>query len=110
MSVDAIADEILAAAIGIGGETWQKVKKSAPIFVKAYAQSLVDIAAGVAQGPVTGISKADGKIFADNAKLLLVMGIANTNQILFAQVQKFINQVISIAKSAVNARLPIAIL
>ncbi|MBL8583653.1 MAG: hypothetical protein JNL61_15705 [Rhizobiaceae bacterium] len=110
MSLDAVAREILNAAAEIGGETWVKIRKSAPIFVRAYAQSLLDIAAGVALGPKDGISKSDAKIFIQNARLLLIMGIANTNQILLVQAQKFIDRAIAAARAAVNKALPISLL
>lgn len=110
MSVDQISADILSAAAQIGGETWLKIKKSAPIFVRAYAQSLVDTAAGVALGPVDGFSKADGKMYAKTARLHLIMGVAHTNQILLVQAQKFIDKALAIAKDAVNSRLPIALL
>lgn len=110
MSMQAVAGEILASAVAVGGETWNKIRKSAPIFIKAYAQSLVDIAEAVALGPEEGISRKDARIFLQNARLLLVMGIANTNQILLVQAQKFIDKVIGIARAAINSALPIAIL
>ncbi|MER8652906.1 MULTISPECIES: hypothetical protein [unclassified Mesorhizobium] len=102
-----LAKQILAQAAATGGETWGKIQKSAPLYVKSYAQSLVDIAAGVVAGEIT---KKDAKMYVQNAHLLLVMGIANTSHIILAQVQKFIDGVIATLKSAINAALPIAIL
>ncbi len=110
MSADTVAAEIIAAATAIGGDTWNKIRKSTPIFVRSYAQALVDIAAGVALGPKEGISKSDAKMYLQNARLLLIMGIANTNQILLVQAQKFMDKVLGIAKTAINKALPIAIL
>lgn len=107
MGAEAIASQILAEAIKVGGATWTKIEKTAPLYVRGYARSLEDIAAGVVSGE---ISKADARMFVANAKLLLVMGIANTSQIILAQVQSFMNGVIKTLKTAINASLPVAIL
>lgn len=107
MGAAAIANQILAEAIKVGGATWTKIEKAAPLYVRGYAQSLIDIAEGVAAGE---ISKADAKMFVANAKLLLIMGIANTSHIILAQVQRFMDGVIKTLKTAINASLPVAIL
>lgn len=107
MSVSDLAKQILSQAATIGGETWDKIKQSAPLYVKSYVQSLTDIAKGVVAGDIT---KKDAKMYVANARLLLIMGIANTSHIIFAQVQKFMDSVIATLKGAINAALPIAIL
>jgi hypothetical protein len=42
--------------------------------------------------------------------MLLAMGIANTTEISLNAVQQFFNGVIGILKTAINAKLPVAIL
>lgn len=110
MSVNTIAAEILSAAAEIGGETWDKIKKSAPIFVGAYAQALVDIAAGVAVGGKEGFSRSEGRMYEQNARLLLVMGLANTNHILLVQAQKLIDVALKIARTAINDAIGIILI
>jgi hypothetical protein len=105
--VEQIVAELLAKAAEIGGGTWNQIQKSAPIFVRGYARSLVDIARGVANGQIT---KSDGKMYEKNARLILVMGIANTAQVLFSAVQNLINAVINTLKTSINTRLPFPIL
>jgi hypothetical protein len=107
MNVSDLAKQILAQAASIGGETWGKIQQSAPLYVKSYVQSLADIAEGVVAGEIT---KKDAKMYVQNARLLLVMGIANTSHIILAQVQQFMDGVIATLKGAINAALPIAIL
>ncbi len=45
-----------------------------------------------------------------NARLMLVQGIANTAHILLVQVQKFMDTVFDIVKTGINGALKIAIL
>src|SRR5262249_39582903 len=105
--VDSIVKAILSEGAKQGGNTWDAIRKSAPLYVKAYAQNLADIAEGVA---AEQISKKDAKMYVKNAKLLLVMGIANTSEIVLHSVQVFVDGVISILKGVINAKLPIPIL
>jgi len=107
MDVGALTGQILQQAATIGGETWDKIQKSTPLYAKAYVQSLADIAEGVVGGEIT---KKDAKMYVQNARLLLVMGIANTSHIVLSQVQKFMDGVIASLKTAINAALPIALL
>lgn len=107
VDVGAIVNQILAEAAAVGGVTWQKIQTSAPFFVRGYVQVLADVAEGVAKHE---ISKSDGKMIVQNARILLDQGIANTSQIILSQVQKFINSVISTLKSAINGALPIPVL
>ena len=102
INVGAIANQIVGAAAGKGGSTWAKIQASAPYYIKGYAQTLAEIARGVAKGE---ISLKAGKLYAANAKMLLTMGIANTAQIVLHAVQTFINDVLRIVKGAVNAAL-----
>jgi hypothetical protein len=102
-----IANQIIAQATTIGGETWTKIQKSAPLYIRGYSQNLLDIAAGVLANEIT---KADAKLYLQNARLLLVQGIANTAQIMLVQVQKFIDSVLNIVKGAINTSLKVAIL
>jgi hypothetical protein len=107
INADAIARDILGQARKIGGETWKKIEKSAPFYVNGYAQVVTATAREVAAG---GLSKSDGRMIVSNAKLLLSQGIANTSLIILSQVQKFINAVIGILKTQINAALPFPIL
>ena len=107
MSVSELVDQILAQAAAVGGETWVKIRKSAPLYVKGYVQSLVDISDGVANDEMT---KKDGKMYAQNARLLLDMGIANTSHIILIQVQKFMDGVIAALKATINGALRVPIL
>jgi hypothetical protein len=107
VNVGAIANQILAEATNLGGDTWNKIQKATPLYVKGYVQSLADIAAGVSKGEIT---KSDAKMFVKNATLMLVMGIANTSHIVLVEVQTFINAVLGILKTAINAALPVPVL
>jgi hypothetical protein len=102
-----IAKQILTAATNQGGATWASIQKAAPIYIRGYAQNLVDIATGVVANE---ISPADAKMYVENAQLLLVMGIANTSEIVLSAVQAFIDSVIGIVKDSINKALPVAIL
>lgn len=107
MSANDIAADLISAAINISGDTWIRIQQSAPLYFKAYAQSLLDIAEGLHQGE---ISEADAKMYAETSRLVLVMAIANTSHIIFAKVQQFIDAVIDVARDAINSRLPVPIL
>lgn len=103
----AIAKDILSRAIGVGGDTWGKIEKSAPLYINSYAQGLVDIAAGVSAGE---ISEADAKMYVANARLLLAMGIANTSEIVLSEAQQFMDDVLAALTQAINAALPVPLL
>lgn len=107
MNAAALAKLILDQAVSVGGDTWGKIKTAAPIFVRGYAQTLLETAKAAASGD---ISVADAKQFARNAKFLLSQGIANMAHIVLFAVQSFMNGVLNAVKSAINAALPIAIL
>ena len=107
MDANAITDAIVSAAAQVAGDTWQKIRQSAPIYVRGFAQALVDIAAGVLRGE---ISRTDGKMYAQNARLMLVQGIANTAQILLVQVQKLMDSVFNTVRTGINGALKVAIL
>jgi hypothetical protein len=107
MNASQLAKTILSQAATIGGGTWQKIEKAADIYVRGYAQTLVEIAKAAAAGDITG---AEAKQYARNAKILLVMGITNMTQIVLHQVQSFINGVINTVKAQINAALPFAVL
>ncbi|MCW1992935.1 hypothetical protein ABIE85_008820 [Bradyrhizobium diazoefficiens] len=105
--VNSIIKQILDAASQRGGETWDKIKSGAPLYTKAYAQSLADIAEAVASGDM---SVADGEAHAQTARLLLIQGFAFSSQVVLYEVQKFIDGVIQTLKDAINSKLPIALL
>lgn len=107
ININSIANSILAEAARIGGDTWTSIKKSAPVYVKGYVQSIVQISAGVRSGE---ISRAEARIYVENSKLLLAQAIANTAHILLVQVQRLINAVIGALKTAINGVLPVAVL
>ena len=107
MDAAGLANLILTEAIKTGGSTWTKIQKSAPLYVRGYARTLIDIAEGVAAGEIT---KKDAAMYVTNAGLLLVMGIANTSQIVLTQVQSFMDAVLAALKTAINGALPVAIL
>jgi hypothetical protein len=107
VDVHAIAQQIISQAVEIGGDTWQRIRQSAPFFVEGYAQVVAKTSLGVAKGE---IGKADGRMIVQNARLLLAQGIANTSQIILSQVQKFLDGVLAIVKGSINAALPFPIL
>jgi hypothetical protein len=107
VNVEAIVKQIIDQASKQGGDTWTRVKKSAPLYIRGYAQNLADIAAGVSKGE---ISTSDAKMYVQNAHLLLAMGIANTSHIMLYEVQLFIDSVLAIVKTAINGALPVAVL
>lgn len=105
--VDAIAKTILSQAVKEGGDTWTAIQKALPLYAKGYAQTLVEIAAGRVADEITA---DDATMYADSAKLLLYMAVANTAQVTLNAVQVFLNGVIDTVKDAINKSLPIAIL
>jgi hypothetical protein len=98
---------ILAKAAQVPGDTWSKIEQATKLYINGYSQNLLDIAQGVVDGDIT---PDEGKLNATNAQLLLEMGIANTTEIVLNEVQQFINNVIGILKTAINSKLPVAIL
>ena len=106
-SAASIANTILGEAVKTGGQTWTKIASATKIFVRGYAQTLTDIAKGVAVGD---ISAAEAKQFAKNATFLLSQSIANMAQIVLHRVQSFINKVLSAVKGVINTALGIPLL
>jgi hypothetical protein len=94
-----IGSLITQEAVRRGGSTWNSIQQAAPLYIRGYAQTLVEIAKGVARGE---ISNAKAKMYVRNAHLLLVMGIANVAQIVLVQVQA--------VRTSINGMLPIAVL
>lgn len=107
MNAKSIAAAIVEAAASIGGDTWGQIRKSAPIFIRGYAQAIADIAAGVSRGD---FSKHEARMYEQNARLLLVMGIANTNHILLFQAQRVIDEALKIVRTAINDGIGIALI
>jgi hypothetical protein len=107
INVAGIGNLIIDEAIRRGSATWTNIQSAAPLYIRGYAQTLAAIAAGVARGEIT---QADARMYVRNARLLLVMGIANTSHIVLIQVQTFIDNVIRAVKTSINGMLPIAIL
>ena len=107
IDVTGIGYVIIQEAIRRAGGTWDSIRKAAPLYMRAYAQTLADIAAGVVRGEIT---KKDAAMYVRNARLLLIMGIANTTQTVLVQVQAFIDSVLKAVKASINGALPIAIL
>lgn len=107
IDVDALANQILSQAIATGGATWGKIKKTAPFFIEGYAQIIAKTALKVAAGK---LSKADGHMIEEHARLMLAQGIATTSLIILSQVQAFINGVIATVRIAINAALPVPLL
>ena len=107
IDVTGIGNLIIQEAIRRGGNTWIGIQKAAPLYIRGYVQTLANIAAGVARAEIT---KKDAAMYVRNAHLLLVMGIANTTQIVMVQVQSFIDSVLKAVKPSINGALPIAIL
>ncbi len=107
IDVSSIAQKIIAEATKDAGAAWNKIKKTAPIFINGYAQNLADIASGVASGD---IQQSDGKIYAQNARLMLDMGIAHTSQTTLSEIQTLMDNVLNTLKGSINAALPFAIL
>ena len=107
INVAALGNVIINEAIGRGGSTWTKIQSAAPLYIRGFAQTLASIAAGVAKGE---ISKKDAAMYVRNARLLLIMGIANTCQVVLIEVQTFIENVLNAVRASINGALPIAIL
>jgi ATP-dependent helicase YprA (DUF1998 family) len=107
VDVEAIAKTILSQAVKEGGNTWTAIQKALPLYAKGYAQTIAEIAAGRAANEITA---DDAKMYADSARLLLEMAVANTAQVTLNAVQVFLNGVIDTVKGAINKSLPIAIL
>lgn len=107
IDIEKLQEGILGAAIGLGGNVWEKIQKSTPFFLKGYLQSVAEIAKQRAAGFITA---ADAKMFTKRAQHLLIQGIADTAQIVLIEVQSFINKLIGMVKDMINRALPIAIL
>jgi hypothetical protein len=107
VDVTGIGNLIIQEAIRRAGATWISIQKAAPLYIKGYAQALADIAAGVVRKDIT---KKDAAMYVRNARLLLVMGIANTTQTVLVQVQTFMDNVLKAVKTSINGALPVAIL
>jgi hypothetical protein len=106
-SAASIARMILSQAVTTGGQTWTKISVATQIYARGYAQSLVDIAKGVADGD---ISVADGKLFARNSRFLFSQAVANMTQVALHQIQSFLDGVLGILKGGINDALGIALL
>lgn len=107
INVGALGNTIINEAIRRGGGIWTKIQSGAPLYIRGFAQTLAGIAAGVAKGE---ISKKDAAMYVRNARLLLVMGIANTSPVVLIEVQAFIDGVLNAVRASINGALPIAIL
>jgi hypothetical protein len=107
IDVNGIAKQIILEAEKLGGDTWTRVQKAAPLYFRGYAQGLADIADGVRKGEIT---EEEAKIYAKNAQILLVQGITNTAQILLHQVQVFVDKILGVLKGAINSKLPVPLL
>jgi hypothetical protein len=107
INVGVLGNTIINEAIRRGGSTWTKIQSAAPLYIRGFAQTLASIAAGVVKGE---ISKKDAAMYVRNARLLLIMGIANTSHVVLIEVQAFIDGAINAARASINAALPIAIL
>lgn len=107
INVGALGNTIINEAIKRGGGIWIKIQNAAPLYIRGFAQTLASIAAGVAKGE---ISKKDAAMYVRNARLLLIMGIANTCQVVLIEVQAFIDSVVNAARASINGALPVAIL
>lgn len=107
INVGALGNTIINEAIRRGGGIWTKIQSGAPLYIRGFAQTLASIAAGVAKGD---ISKKDAAMYVRNARLLLIMGIANTSHVVLIEVQAFIDGVLNAVRASINGALPIAIL
>lgn len=107
VDIGAVGSQILTETGKIGGQTWPKIQKASGLYVRGYVQSLTDIAGAVAAGDMT---KDEGKVYAENAKFLLAMSVANASEITLFQVQSLLNKVLDILKGQINKVLPIAVL
>lgn len=107
VDVSGIVAQLVGEATKTGGDTWKRIQKSAPLYFRGYAQGLADIADGVLAGEIT---PAEAKIYTQNAHLLLVQGIANTSHVVLFQVQTFVNKVLDVLKTSINAALPVKLL
>lgn len=107
IDIDAIAHAILGQAAAIGGQTWTKIKNGATFYVRGYAQALASVATALTSGEITA---AQARMHADNARIILMMGITNTSHIVLSQVQKFLNGVLDTVKDAINGALHVDLL
>ena len=106
-SIELSADRIHERFEPLPDNRIPKIRKAAPIYVRAYAKSLAAIAAGYEAGE---ISKKEAAMYARNAELLLAMGIANTSHVLLVQVQSFFDAIFAVLKGAINDALQIPLL
>ena len=107
IDVNGITKQIITQATKLGGDTWTRIQKSAPLYFRGYAQALADIADGVRKGEIT---KAEAKIYTKNAKILLVQAITNTAQIMLYEVQSLVDKILGVLKTSINSKLPVPLL
>jgi hypothetical protein len=107
IDVTGIAKQILTQASSLGGDTWTRIQKSAPLYFRGYAQALANIAEGVQKKE---IERDEAKIYTTNAKILLVQGITNTAHVMLYEVQNLMDKVLGILKSSINSKLPVPLL
>jgi hypothetical protein len=112
MAIDAnkIGKDLIAAAAQVAKDSWKDIEKSAKIFLRAYAQSIADIAKGIAQGPEKGISAGDGKVLAESAKVFLVMAMASLEHQTLVTAQRLVDATIAIVKDAINGAIGVDLL
>jgi hypothetical protein len=102
-----LGDEILTSASALGGATWKKIENATRFYVRGFAQSIEEIARGVATGD---ISQSDAKLYARNALFGFAQMVADVSQIIYYAVETFLNKVIDSVKGLINRSLPVAIL
>jgi hypothetical protein len=107
IDVNGITRLIITEATKLGGDTWTRIQKCAPLYFRGYAQALADIADGVRKGEIT---KAEAKIYTKNAEILLVQGITNAAQVTLYEVQSFLDKILSFLKKLINSKLPVPLL
>ena len=104
---DDVAKIILGKAARAPGTIWGKIEPATKLYVRGYAQNLVDIAQGVKDGDIT---PEEAKLNVENAGALLDMAVANMAHVTLYEVQKFFDDVLTLVRSTVNAKLPIPVL
>jgi hypothetical protein len=106
-SVSSIGSAIIAEAGKVGGQLWSDIQKASRLYVKGYAQALIDIARGVAMGDMTS---EEGVNSARAASFFFYMMVAQATQATLNAIQKFFDAVIGTIKGSINAALPFPVL
>ena len=106
-TVSSIASAIVTEAGKAGGQLWSEIQNAARLYVKGYAQALIDLSRAVASGDMT---VDEGANSARAASFFFHMMVAQATQATLNAIQRFFDAVMGAVKGSINAALPIPIL